>query len=148
MEKAITMFKRINKSPIFWSVLVILVATIFFRNNSGEEVIYQIDNEIIGIGSGEDTVFIGLLNIVSVDLTDSVDISDPVSEVIAGAVRNGDYRSDGLGEFSLIAYDSTPQYIVIRHTGGTTVFNCKNTVSTEKAYNELISAVAAAKAQT
>lgn len=138
MEKEILSLHRSSSRRMIAFALLIMVAAVVFQLRSGNgTVTAQLGEEFLGVGGIEDSVFVFYTEITSVELTDALDRGSCLAGTDGTNVWNGRYQNQAYGSYRLYAYEKPGLYIVVRHTGGTLVFNCYTQNDTKEMYAAL-----------
>ncbi len=120
-------------------VLAIAAAFAFFWTGGGGSVIYQLNDDMIGVTClDHKPVFVSYEEITSVKMVDTFEQGQPISVSEWNSGWCGTYRNETWGEYTLFAYSDTGMYIVIEYDGGVLVFNAKSARATKECYNDLM----------
>lgn len=133
--------KRYNRSSIFFAVLVIVIASIYMFAKGGGSIVSQVSEDMLGVASGRDSVFVELKDITSVELIKELDVGTHISGEETETTYTGTYENDSYDTYNLYAYTKTGEYIVVHHKDGVLVFNAMDRKSTESIYEDLTQAI-------
>lgn len=120
-------------------VVVVVVFLVFSVTGSGGTITYQMNDEMLGIACLDwQPVFIHYEDIVQVELVSSLELGRAVDLSDWDSGWCGIYENEAYGVYTLFAYSSGSEFIVVHYRDGVLVFNCKKDTGTEKTYENLM----------
>ncbi|MBD5393165.1 MAG: hypothetical protein HDR71_02615 [Lachnospiraceae bacterium] len=125
-------------SALIMVAVITVVLALSLSENSGA-VTYQINDEMLGITClDKPPLFIYYEDILQIELVDSLDLGEAIDIADWDSGWCGTYKNDDYGVYTLFAYSSCSQFIVVHYSDGVLVFNFKKDKSTEKACENLM----------
>ena len=124
-------------SALLMIIVVALIASASLNRNSGT-ITVGLDDKAIGITcKGEEPIFLAFDRIREAYLTDTLDMGEPVHQSDWDSGWCGVWRNDEYGEYTLYAYSTVTEYLVIKYDEGVIVLNQKTKKITEELLTEL-----------
>lgn len=120
-------------------MLVIVVILLVVNMGSGGTIAYEMDEENLAVACADRApVFVAYSTVSSVQLVDTFKMDRTVEADEWDDGWCGIYENEEYGNFTLYAYSSAGNYIVVEHENGVLIFNDKTEKATAKAYEELL----------
>lgn len=148
--------QKTEKSPFFATnrgklistmifVMIIAVVVTSRLGGKGAEVSYEMDDASLGVACMDfPAVFMDYGNITGVEKVTSFRMGIAVDSREWDSGWCGTYESEAFGVYSLFAYSSTGEYIIVHSPDQVLVFNAINAKQTDAAYKELMERIAEA----
>lgn len=121
------------------SLLILVLFFFLFQGSLVSPVTIDLTGETMTLsGTGEYAVTLPYAEIVSIALTDSLDLGEMVDGTSDNNGSSGVWQNSQWGEYSLFTGAKMTRYIVVaREDGSVVVFNYENDSSTELFYTSL-----------
>lgn len=128
-RKVLKAYKKIMLGMFALILLAVIVLGVFTRADDFIRVTE--DNRLLFEPEGGEAVCVALSELDSIDLKDTLSITDDGDGQSGKGYTYGEGVADGIGPVRYYAYDRTDRFIVIRNGGDTIAFNYYNNQNTE-----------------
>lgn len=126
-------------SALILSVIVAAIA-VCQLNGTGGAVAYEMNERMIGVACLDyPPVFVAYDDIEELEKVTTFEMGTAIDSYDWDSGWCGTYKNETYGIYSLLAYSSPGEYIVVHHRNGVLIFNARSQSATDKAFEKLAS---------
>ena len=122
--------KRQQNTGLLVTLGIVIIVALFFNSNKGSRAIdYKVSENYLTVTGPSDTGFstdIPWLDIVSVEVADTLDIGESISSTVSQEYEDclcGTFKNDLYGTYTLCISKNISKFIVLKTNDGILVFN-------------------------